>query len=262
MTRTPNSSITNALHILKCFSIDHPELSLSDIANYTDISKSTACRLLQTLESEGFIHQNANDNTYRLGSALLSLTHTAINQFTFLKEMTPFLKNLTNYTKETSYIALLEHKDVIYIKKEDSPFRVQMLSHIGRRNPAYCTGSGLAMLAFIDEQTISDMFPQQLPTYTKHTISTLEELQEELKVIRKQGYAISKGQYTENIISIGAPIFNTKQKVIASITVTGPINRIMINLHKFIEALIQESDKITNFIERKEEDVLLEIFTK
>lgn len=262
MSRTPNSSLTNALHILKCFSIDYPELTLSDIARCTNISKSTACRLLQTLESEGFIHQNGLENTYRLGSSLMSLAYISINQFPFLKELTPFLKNLTSFTKETSYISLLENQDVIYLKKEESPFRVQLRSNIGRRNPAYCTGSGLAMLAFLEEEEINSIFPEELYQFTTNTIATREQLHSELEIVRKQGYAIAKGHYSENIISIGAPIFNNKKKVIAAITVTGPINRIMINLHKYIEALIKESYRITNFIKWREEDVLIEIFTK
>lgn len=117
MTRTKNSSLTNALRILKTFSVDDIELTLDDIVEKIAISKSTACRLVQTLESEGFITQNTRYNTYALGSSILSLSNTLLEQFYSLKDMTGFLKNLTQVTGESSHIAVLQGNEVIYLKK-------------------------------------------------------------------------------------------------------------------------------------------------
>ena len=85
MTRTDQSSLTNALRILKSFSVDDTELSLDDIAEHVAISKSTACRLVQTLESEGFMAQKTHSNTYILGSSILSLSDILLDQFYSLK---------------------------------------------------------------------------------------------------------------------------------------------------------------------------------
>ncbi len=117
MSRTKNSSLSNALRILKSFSVDQPELTLSEVAELVDISKSTACRLIQTLESEGFMHQNIHFNTYSLGASVLALSNTAIDQLAILKGTTYFLKQLTIQTGESSHIAILENTDVIYLKK-------------------------------------------------------------------------------------------------------------------------------------------------
>ncbi|RHW38597.1 IclR family transcriptional regulator [Lysinibacillus yapensis] len=262
MTRTANSSLTNALRILKCFSIDKPELNLSEISEILKVSKSTACRLVQTLESEGFIYQNSFFNTYSLGSSVLALANTAVDQFAILKETTPFLKKLSFQTNESVHIAILEKKDVIYLKKEDSEYRVELRSHIGRRNPAHCTASGLAILAYLNSATITTIFTEPLTSYTKYTITSLEELHSYLQEVRENGYALSKGHFIEEIVSVGAPIFNKNKMVVASLTVTGPVKRMIANIDKMIDAVVEVSNDISIFIQTHEKDVDLEAFIR
>ncbi|WIY59553.1 IclR family transcriptional regulator [Bacillus arachidis] len=260
MSRTTNSSLTNALRILKNFSIDHPEFTLYEITDHIGVSKSTACRLLQTLESEGFVYRNIKFNSYRLGSSILALSNTVIDQIANLKETTHFLKQLTIKTGESSHIAILENTNVIYLKKEDSQHRVQLLSHIGRRNPAHCTASGQAILAFINPLTIEKLFEHGLEQTTQYSIVSLPMLKEKLATIRKQGYSISKGEFIENIVSVGAPIYNKKNQAFAAISVAGPKKRILPNLQKIVENVLFTSENITKYVQAHIKDVDIETF--
>jgi DNA-binding IclR family transcriptional regulator len=262
MSRTTNSSLTNALRILKSFSCDHPELTLSEIAELVGISKSTACRLIQTLESEGFMYQNIHFNSYRLGSSVLALSNTVIDQIAILKETTNFLKQLTAQAGESSHIAILDKTDVIYLKKEDSQHSVQLLSHIGRRNPAHCTASGLAILAFIHPTTIEKIFEHGLEQATQHSIVSLPKLQQKLATIREQGYSISKGEFIENIVSVGAPIYNKNNQVFAAISVAGPKERLLPNLQKIVDNVSFTSKHITKYVQAHIKDVDIETFIK
>lgn len=262
MSRTTNSSLTNALRILKSFSIDNPELTLSEIAELVDVSKSTVCRLIQTLESEGFMHQNLHFNTYSLGASVLGLSNTAIDQFSILKETTYFLKQLTVLTGESSHIAILENTDVIYLKKEDSQHRVQLLSHIGRRNPAHCTASGQAILAFLKPTTIEKIYENGFTQSSKHSIVNLSQLQQTLAKIRQQKYAISKDELIENIVSVGAPIYNKQNQVFASISVAGPKSRMLPNLQKIVDNVLFTSNNITEYVQVHVKDVEIEAYFK
>ena len=262
MSRTKNSSLTNALHLLKCFTIDQPELTLTEISERINVSKSTACRLVQTLESEGFIHQNLHFNTYSLGASVLALSNTVIDQIAILKETTYFLKQLTLQTGESSHIAVLDKNDVVYLKKEDSQYCVQLLSHIGRRNPAHCTASGQAILAFLKPLTVERLFQDDLERVTKHTITTLPQLQQTLIGIREKGYAVSRGEFIENIFSVGAPIFNNKNEVFASISVAGPKSRILPNLQKVIENVVHTSNNLTKYVQNHKKGVDIEAFIR
>lgn len=262
MSRTKNSSLTNALHLLKCFTIDQPELTLSEIAELINMSKSTACRLIQTLESEGFIHQDLHFNTYSLGSSVLALSNTAIDQFAILKETTYFLKQLTIQTGESAHIAILDKKDVIYLKKEDSQHRVQLLSHIGRRNPAHCTASGQAILAFLKPATVEKIFEDGLERVTKNSITDLSKLQQTLRNIGQNGYAVSKGEFIENIVSVGAPIFNKNHQVFASISVAGPKKRVLPHLQKIVDNVVLTSNNLTRYVQDHVKGVDIEAFIR
>ncbi|TSI02632.1 IclR family transcriptional regulator [Lysinibacillus sp. BW-2-10] len=250
MTRTKQSSLTNALHILKSFSVDDIELSLDDIAERVAISRSTACRLIQTLESEGFMIQNTRYNTYALGASILSLSNTLLDQFYSLKEMTGFLKNLTNVTGESSHIAILQGNQVLYLKKEDNEHRVQLRSHIGRRNPAHCTASGLALLGYLNEQEIQSLYKDGFEQATPYSISSISQLTKRLEEGRKQGYFTSDREMVENILSIGAPIFNKDDEVFASISVAGLRQRMHPQMKKIIDQVIQTSSNISSFIKQ------------
>lgn len=262
MPRTTNSSLTNALRILKSFSSDRSELTLSEIACLVNVSKSTACRLVQTLESEGFIYQNSHFNTYQLGSSILTLSNTVIDQLAVLKETIHFLKELTLLTGESSHIAILDNTDVIYLTKEDNQYRVKLRSHIGRRNPAHCTASGQAILAFMTPSIIEEIFKNGFEQVTKYSIISPQEFQQKLTTIRKQGYSISKGEYIENIVSVGAPIYNKNNQVFAAISVAGPKQRMLPNLSKIVDNVLFTSHNITKYVQAQIKDVDIETFTQ
>lgn len=250
MTRTKKSSLTNALHILKAFSVDDTELYLDDIAEQVSISKSTACRLVQTLESEGFIIQNTRSNTYALGSTILSLSNTMLDQFYRLKEMTTFLKQLTNDTGESSHIAVLQNNEVLYLKKEDSQYNVQLRSHIGKRNPAHCTASGLALLGGLKQQELLALYKDGFEQPTPFSMSNIQQLMNRLEEGRKQGYFMSDGEMVENVLAIGAPIYNKEGKIIASISVAGLRQRMQPQVKKIIQSVIHTSIELTNYIKQ------------
>lgn len=248
MTRTKHSSLTNALRILKSFTIDDIELTLDDIVEQLAISKSTACRLVQTIESEGFMTQNTRSNTYALGASILSLSNTMLGQFHLLKELTGFLKTLTEVTGESSHIAVLQGNQVLYLKKEDNQNRVQLRSHIGRRNPAHCTASGLALLGYVNEQELQALYTEGFEQATPYSISSFSQLTERLEEGRKEGYFTSDREMVENVLSIGAPIFNKEGNVITSISVAGPRQRMKPQIKKIIDQVIRTSEDISSFI--------------
>lgn len=253
MARTENSSLTNALKVLKTFSVEQTELSLDEIAAENNISKSTACRLLQTLESEGFIVQNTRSNTYHLGLSVLYLANAMLDRFSSLKEMTKYLKKCTEETGESSHIAVLQGKEVLYLKKEDNQYRVHLRSHIGKRNPAHCTASGLALLAYVDEHKIREWYADGFERPTKYSISSIEQLLERLEEGRRKGYFLSDREMVENVLSVGAPIFNREGEVMASISIAGLYNRMKPQLSKIIRLVTETSKEISCMIQHTEE---------
>src|SRR5699024_5827151 len=219
------SSVSNALRILKSFSTFEPTKRVSELSESLGLAKSTVSRLLSTLAHEGFVEKNKKTGAYKLGLSVLTLGGIVTNELEIHKEASPVMNKLVIDTGETAHLYVLDGHDTIYIHKEECNHPVRILTHLGRKNPAYCTSSGKVLLAFHERNLIEEIIKQGLRKYTKNTITNPEKLREELELIRKRGYAISTEELTEGTRSVSAPIRNFTGKVVSAINVVGPIQR-------------------------------------
>ncbi|NSL50575.1 IclR family transcriptional regulator [Calidifontibacillus erzurumensis] len=220
------SSVKNALLILRSFTMEEPEKKISEIASTLGLNKSTVSRTMATLASEGFVYKDPETKKYRLGMTILSLSGIIQNNMDIFRESQPVLNKLVRDIDETAHIAILDNTDVIYILKIDCNHYVRALTHVGRKNPVHCTSSGKVLLAYSDESTIQNVIDSGLKMYTNKTIIEPAHFKEHLKKIKKDGFAYSLGEFNEGVNSVAAPIFDYTGKVIAALTVVGPMQRI------------------------------------
>ncbi|MGE7544413.1 IclR family transcriptional regulator [Sporosarcina newyorkensis] len=244
------SSIENAMRILKIFSMHQPEMRLVDIADELGIAKSTAHRLLTTLASEGFVYKDPQSNYYSLGVSVLALTNIVSSQLSIVEEATPILNALTENTRESSHLAIREGHEVIYLQKIENEYSVHVTTHIGRRNPLHCTSTGLAILAFETEEVVDFILSKPLTKFTDYTITDPNSLRERLEEIRRSGVVVDYQGFERKVISIGAPIFNSQDKVIASVNITAPVNRLRDAgaQRKCVEEVVKTAKRISNLV--------------
>jgi IclR family transcriptional regulator, KDG regulon repressor len=245
-----NNSLTNALTILKNFSMDNPEQGVTEIAENLNIGKSTVHRLLLSLGSEGFVYKDPNSNRYSLGTSLLSLNNIVNSQLPIVNESIPILNVLTERTGETSHLGILEGKHIIYLQKIDREKPVKMSTHIGMRQPIHATSIGQIILAYQNEKTINKLLPETLEKFTDKTITARDYLKTKLSASRQQQFVICEEEYEKGIISIAAPVFDEAGQVIAAVSIVGPVNRLMkkIKQKAFIEDVISAGDKLSEII--------------
>jgi DNA-binding IclR family transcriptional regulator len=220
------SSVKNALRILTCFSMDEPEKKISDISASLGLNKSTVSRTMATLASEGFVFKDPESKKYRLGLSILSLGGIVNSQMDIYRESQPVLNKIVQELGETAHISVLDNNEVIYLQKVECNHPVRFLTHVGRRNPLYCTSSGKALLAHAKEDVFNAVLEKGLEQHTKTTIIESEKLKSHLKQIREQGYSWSNEEYLEGVNSIAAPIYDYKGRVIAALAIVGPKQRI------------------------------------
>ena len=220
------SSVSNALRILKSFSTFQPTQRVSALAESLGLAKSTVSRLCSTLAHEGFVVKDKRTGEYRLGLAVLTLGGIVTNELEIHKEASPVMSNLVTETGESAHLAVLDGLSTIYIHKEECTHPVRILTHLGRKNPAYCTSSGKVLLAFDEGKLVDEIIDQGLKKYTNKSITDPDQLLRELRWIKEHGYAVSTEELTEGTRSIAAPIRDYTGKVVASINVVGPIQRI------------------------------------
>ena len=206
--------------------MDEPEKKIGDLSTSLGLNKSTVSRTMATLASEGFVYKDPESKKYRLGLSILSLSGIVNSNMDIYRESQPILNKLVETIGETAHISVLDNFEVIYLQKVDCNHPVRFLTHVGRRNPPYCTSSGKVLLAYSNEEVVETIISKGLKKFTKNTITDPDKLRVHLSKIRDTGYATSFDEFFEGVTTIAAPIFDYQGKVIAALSVVGPKQRI------------------------------------
>lgn len=212
-------SVIRAFHLLELISKEQP-VHLSELARKAGLKKTTVARLTGTLRATGMIDQDPQDKTFALTIRAVELGSRVLNKINVRRLGRPLVETFVSKYGVSLLVGVLDRNEVIYIDKLTAPeaFRISMT--VGERVPAYCSGSGKAILAFLDPGERRDILMEApLPRITRQTLTDIEELEKNLAETRKRGYALDLEERIEGVVSAGAPIFGPNKKVSASISV-------------------------------------------
>jgi DNA-binding IclR family transcriptional regulator len=219
--------LDRALAILDTLSADGPDLSLADVSQELGLHKSTAHRLMMVLERHKLIERNSSNNRYRLGLKLFELGTRAISKLDLRERARPYLERLVLETSETVHLCVLDDSEVVYLEKVEPARSVRMASSVGRRNPAYCTAVGKAMMAYLSDAQVEAMVQKHgLRAVTANTITSFVELKNELSTIRQRGYAIDNEEIEEGVRCVGSVVRNFSGEPMAAISISAPAFRL------------------------------------
>jgi IclR family KDG regulon transcriptional repressor len=224
------SSVHKTFAILEYFTIQKPEWGVSELARTIGANKSTIYRFLSDMQQLGILYKNPETEKYSLGLKLFELGNRVKLRAALVDKTHPVLVDVASNIKETVHIAILKNQQVFYVDKVEGPHGLKISSHIGSFNPAYSTGLGKVLLAYLAEekqaQTLHAIMDIQQPiSFTEHTITSKEALKKELIAIKEKGYALDKEEFEVGLICVAIPIFNKNNEVIASLSASGPANR-------------------------------------
>lgn len=219
-------AVERALEVLSCFSVQRPELTLTQISEQVGINKSTVHRLLGTLEKNRFVERDSSTGAYHPGIRLLQLAYLSLENNDLRRLAAPFMHSLCEDIRENANLALLDDTDVVYLDVVESAQRVKLAATSGQRLPAFCTASGKAILAFSPDEIVKKVLVRGLPQYTPYTIATHNEFLNNLRQVQKIGFAIAEQELEEGINAVAAPIFNSSNFPIASLSIAGPAYRL------------------------------------
>jgi IclR family KDG regulon transcriptional repressor len=219
-------AVNRALALLRCFSHDTPELSLAALAGRTSLSKSTALRLLATLEADRFIEHDPNTGLYSLGIVCVELGMSALEHMDLRKAALSRLSLLRDETQETVSLTVMEGDEVMYVDVLESPQPVKIAAKPGRRLPSHCTSTGKVFLAFMPPEEIDRLLSRDLKCYTPNTVCDPDLLREELRLVREQGFSISEEQFEPGIAAVAAPVWSKHGDLVAVVGLAGPSYRI------------------------------------
>lgn len=208
------------MDILNLF-IDHIELSFQEVIELSGIPKTTAFRMLKSLEEMELL-EKGTDAKYRLGILFLKFGHLVSMRLDVRKIAYPIMNMLHNETKEAINLIVRDGDEAIYIEKVDMQQKVRLYTAIGRKSPLYAGACSRAVLSFLPDAEIKDYLEMiEFKTFANGTITDKEKQYEAIEQARKTGYTISHSELENYTSAIAAPIFDHKGDVIAAISIAG-----------------------------------------
>ncbi|MCS7228696.1 MAG: IclR family transcriptional regulator [Candidatus Kryptonium sp.] len=247
MKGTPNNnSIERAFAILSVFAQNGKfELGVGEISKILKMHKSTVHRFLRSMEKLGVVEKSEETGKYRLGLKLYELGNSVSLKKIMVDRARIYLEDLHWYLNETVHFATLKNGEVVYLDKIIADRNFVIISEVGRRLPAHCTGLGKAMLAFLPEDKAKRIIREKgLKRFTKNTITDKKKFFEELKRIRERGYAIDNEEIEDGLRCIAAPVFNGEGVVIAAVSVSGPSSRINESVYDEYSKCVMKTAKL------------------
>ena len=251
------NSILRASNVLKCFLGEKSHFKISELACELHLDRSTIYRILLSLEKCGLVEKDKETGGYSLGLFTFEIGNAYLNRIDFPKVSKPIMTGLALKVQETVHLAVLSGTEIVYVDKVDSPRPLGIMSKIGQRAPLYCTALGKVLLAFQHEDELKRIIHQlKLIPMTSNTIISKHRLMEELRAIRKQGYALDHREIEEDVECIGAPIQDYLGNVIAALSISGPQRKINTPQEKqFVSSVVKAAGLISSklgYMEGKE----------
>lgn len=221
-------SLELGLRILESFDRDAiDEMSLSEMARRIGVSRSSAFRLVHTLQRLGYLDREDETKNYRLGARVMSLGYSFLASKDIAELARPDLQRLRNATRCSTHLGILDGDEVIYIARFAAHKPVSAMITVGARVPAHATTMGRIILAYKSESYVREHFAgRPLAKFSETTPVSLDGLLATLEADRRLGYVISHSSFEAGIASIAAPLFDSKGDVIGAINVSTPENAI------------------------------------
>jgi IclR family KDG regulon transcriptional repressor len=240
-------SILRANAILDLFDINHPEMGVREIARRLNYHPSTVGRILVTLTSLGILTQNQSTQCYGMGSKVLKWGSVYLSNLDLQSITRPYMEELRQKTNETVSLYVPSGNERVLIERLESTHFIRVIAHVGQRMPLYAGASGKIFLAFLPlEKSEKILENMQIERLTSQTIVNIGDLRQELKLIRKRGYAISRGERVEGAYSVSAPLFDFRNQVVGAISISGPKIRFSDeSMKKISELLVKATNQIS-----------------
>jgi IclR family KDG regulon transcriptional repressor len=219
-----NKTVVKSMDILNLFK-DHVKLSLNEIVQLSGIPKTSVHRMIGSLEDMGFLKKDI-DSKYSLGLLFLEFGQLVKERMDIRKIALPTMHALRDVAGEAVNLVIREGNEAIYIEKLETMQPVRVYTKIGRKAPLYGGACPRVLLAFLAQKEIEQYISEtELIQVASGTITDKEQLRHVLAESKKNGYTISHSELQDYSSAVAAPIFDSSNQVIASISLVGPSMR-------------------------------------
>src|SRR3954447_21777433 len=217
-------SLERGLAVIRAFDAEHPELTLSDVARSTGLTRAAARRFLLTLCDLGYVRSDGR--YFGLTARVLGLGYAYLSALSLPEVAEPHLEALVAEVRESSSLSVLDGDDIVYVARVPISRIMRVAINVGTRFPAYATSMGRVQLAGLSDDDLTAYLERvDLKRLTAHTLATEAELRGELARIRAQGWALVDQELEEGLRSVAVPIRDRDGTVVAAVNVSAHASR-------------------------------------
>jgi DNA-binding IclR family transcriptional regulator len=213
----------------------------AEVARDLGVHRSTALRLLSTLERHSLVERDPRTAKYRLGRRLPQLASVVTGEFDLRYMARHICERLASALGETVTLDVLDADEIVPIEQATGSTSVVSVNWLGRRTPIHCTASGKVILAFAPVAVRQRLLARPLERRTPHTIVDRRELEEQLAVTLETGYARTYQELEVGLDAIAAPVRAADGGVVAAIDVSGPEHRLREGVRPELVGLTREA---------------------
>ncbi len=220
-----SKALCHGLEVLKFLS-SRRSVGVTEVADFIKVNKSTAFRILQTLQVYNMAEQDLKTNRYKLGPAILMMADQFSKNAHIMGIAKPFMLEFVAETKMSCHLCMLSNDEVVMIEQFEGKYTFSNNSRVGIREPLHASSVGKCLVAFSAEEKREKIVKNhKYDIYNEKTIKNSQEFKLEIEKIRKQGFAVDNFEISDNVRCVAVPILDKTGVAKYSMGVSGTITR-------------------------------------
>ncbi|MPZ28439.1 MAG: helix-turn-helix domain-containing protein [Micromonosporaceae bacterium] len=233
-------SLQRGLAVIRAFDADHPELTLSEVAVATGVTRAAARRFLLTLAELGYVRSDGR--RFSLTARVLELGYAYLSSLSLPEVAEPHLEALVAEVHESSSMSVLDGTDIVYVARVPVSRIMTVAISVGTRFPAYATSMGRVLLAGLPDEALAGL---EIKPLTSRTVDSVAALRAELARVRAQGWALVNQELEEGLRAVAAPVRDHTGAVVAAVNVSAHATRTLDSMRRdLLPPLLTATSKI------------------
>ena len=236
-------SIQRAFDVLELFLQGTPALSVSEIVARLNFPRTTAYEIVNTLLACGYlVTAEGQSKRVSLGFKLFELGSAYAANFDLIADGRRVAMSLVAECDETVQMAVRDRTEAVFVAKVDCSKMVRLVSTVGSRLPAHCTGVGKMLLSALSDEEIVDLYQNQpqLTKMTANSITSVPELLKEMELIRRRALAYDDCESNIDVRCVAAPVYDGRGQMVAAMSFSVPITRMSLSRQDELAGIIQK----------------------
>ena len=214
------------IRLLREFSVQHPELGVSELARRLVLDKATIHRLLRSLCEEGIIEQNLATKRYRLGLAILDLAASRLQALGFVELAAGEMRSLREEVGESVGLHVRDGRDMVCVHYNEASHPLTVRFTLGERSPVHVTATGLISLAEMSAQDSASVVEEAARAYPAFPAPDINDFSEKLAKVRQEQLSVADQSYQKGVRGIAVPIRDGDGSLVATLSIVAPASRL------------------------------------